>query len=502
MQDNYLDNHIKKVSKILLITFWIFNSITYIFTMIVNITQNIKFDETFLTQNLWFVVLIISSILYYKKYYLIAGTSLCGIIVINVSILLSISQSKEQNELYLFSLLLAIGAVTLFFNRVSFIIVCGAIDLLVTVIELNFGSINREKFLYLMFLMNFLMIILFFVTKWGRDLVINSAKKEHKVTEMFMDLQKTMDIINSSNQQLNDSINEFSLSLESLKSNSAGITNMVEKVSEGISGQTNNINNINNTINDANIRIEQLSHISKEVLEVSNKTNDVVADSSLSIKEMKNQMNIINRIVNNSIITVSEFSNSTEKVSEFIDGIKQITEQTNLLAINASIEAAKAGENGKGFAVVANEIRVLADETSNLVKLINIIVQEITNKSTDVVNEVSNGKVATETGEVIVNTVATSFENVQKTFSEIDENISREFEAIEKLNNIFLIIKEQSQSISNIASQNLSSIENMLNSIQKQDDNLKNILDVMKNIKGTSHKLKDVQKIEKEFSLN
>nr|WP_310939255.1 methyl-accepting chemotaxis protein [Clostridium sp. SHJSY1] len=130
------------------------------------------------------------------------------------------------------------------------------------------------------------------------------------------------------------------------------------------------------------------------------------------VNRMDEQMASISEVSTNSFLAVQELNNNMDKVNNFLTGITQISEQTNLLSLNSYIEAARAGEAGKGFAVVADEVRKLAEESGNIVREIDIILKEIKDITEKVSFEVNRGNEVTKEGKEIVMQVNQGFSEI------------------------------------------------------------------------------------------
>ena len=112
-------------------------------------------------------------------------------------------------------------------------------------------------------------------------------------------------------------------------------------------------------------------------------------------------MNRIADVVEKSADTVFVLGQNSDKIGEIIQVIDDIADQTNLLALNAAIEAARAGEQGRGFAVVADEVRKLAERTTNATKEIASMIHTIQNDTADAVTSIQEGKKEVESGKVL-----------------------------------------------------------------------------------------------------
>lgn len=353
--------------------------------------------------------------------------------------------------------------------------------------QLDFKSLTMSLVMF-----TFSTVALFFLCSLGRKLIIVAEKEKVHVDSLLTDLQKTMDIIKSNTSILSNEITECNSSLQCVQEASNGITATVQEVTKGVVAQAESTSNVKDMMNDAQVKISELLNYSKHLADVSLLASDIVNDGSRGIMNMDKQMNIINISVSESLNTVQELQNKMDKVNTFLSGITQISEQTNLLALNAAIEAARAGEAGKGFAVVADEVRILAEESADTVKQIDQIMNELQVETQNVVNKVQSGYIATKDGGVIVTHVNESFKKIQLSFDDIDKNIENELKMIENTSSIFSKINMETESIASISEEQSASTQEILATMEEQNASISTTYSSMKDIKKSSENLQSI----------
>jgi methyl-accepting chemotaxis protein len=164
----------------------------------------------------------------------------------------------------------------------------------------------------------------------------------------------------------------------------------------------------------------------KAIKEVETNTKEVSATAEVSNSKMQslvNSVNAVNESFKDFVAKITGFGQNVNQINEITNLINSIAEQTNLLALNAAIEAARAGEAGKGFAVVADEIRKLAEQTKASSEKINILISGISSdtdmmvKTTGVMEKELNSQV------IAINTAIDSFKLIIKGIGDISPKI-------------------------------------------------------------------------------
>lgn len=148
------------------------------------------------------------------------------------------------------------------------------------------------------------------------------------------------------------------------------------------------------------------------VSEHSNVTTEESEKGNIALKKTIDQMGSINETVQTSSSIIKDLGDRSSEIEKILAVISGISEQTNLLALNAAIEAARAGEHGKGFAVVADEVRKLAEESRRSAEQITHLIHDIQSSTANAVVSMDKCTTEVQTGLVLINDTGKSFEKI------------------------------------------------------------------------------------------
>lgn len=224
------------------------------------------------------------------------------------------------------------------------------------------------------------------------------GQQVYAINTMRERIQNTLSGTLAISRKLNQSSSDLSLSTGTVSDSSNQIAATMEQLAAGAEAQANTASNMAEMVGEFFEDVQQANRAGGQVAEAADEVLRRTGDGEEMMAGSVQQMNEIFRVVTESVEQIQQLDHQTKEISELVTVISEIAEQTNLLALNAAIEAARAGEQGKGFAVVADEVRKLAEQVANSVNEITIIVDRVQAGSSTAVKSLESGYESVQEG--------------------------------------------------------------------------------------------------------
>nr|WP_159433170.1 HAMP domain-containing methyl-accepting chemotaxis protein [Bacillus massilionigeriensis] len=329
--------------------------------------------------------------------------------------------------------------------------------------------------------------------------------RKDELSELADSFQKMTENLRSVVSNINDTTNHIASAVTQLSSNSDNTAMVSEQISAAIQGvasgseeQASGMEKISTAMNIVNNEIDDISKKTNAISDLSQNNTTIACNGVESIDETVSQMGSIQQSVSQSDASLQVLQERSKEIGQFLTVISSIADQTNLLALNAAIEAARAGEYGKGFAVVAEEVRKLAEESSQSAQQIAVLVNEIQNQTSNsvatmkqVIEEVQLGINMTRNGKDI-------FHNISSSMTNLDIQVQGILQGSKKISES---AHEVTSSVSNVLSIAKQNSQNSMDVSAASEEQLASIEEVSTSMKELEKIAENLQLLTKKFSV-
>lgn len=313
----------------------------------------------------------------------------------------------------------------------------------------------------------------------ARDEVGQLVEATNDMTKNTRDLLNQINVVSgtvtSQSEELTQAANE-------VKAGSEQVAVTMQELASGSETQANSASDLASIMGTFVVKVQEVNDNGERVQEYSNEVLGLSTKGSELMTSSTQQMAKIDQIVQGAVTKVEGLDEHSQEISQLVTVIRGVADQTNLLALNAAIEAARAGEHGKGFAVVADEVRKLAEQVSISVADITGIVTNIQNESSLVVESLKDGYTEVEQG---TNQIITTGE----TFKEIIESISKMVDGIDLVSDNLADIAANSQEMSGSVEEIASISEEAAAGVEQTSASTQQTSSSMEEVAGSSEQL-------------
>jgi len=330
-----------------------------------------------------------------------------------------------------------------------------------------------------------------------KQLQINSRDEAGELAQSF---NKMLTSLKSLMQQIAQTSQQVDLSSDTLTSQSEqsaemtrALASTLQDLAQGSKTTLHTTAESLTAMQEMAIGIQQVAETASTVSDAADVMGHEAAQGNDSLNRVMSQMTIINDSSDHVEKQVRILGEQSQQIGNIVDVITSIADQTNLLALNAAIEAARAGEQGKGFAVVADEVRKLAEQSKQSADQIATLILSIQHDTTNVITAISSNTKETAAGMNVVDETKDAFQKIMQSIegvstqlhdiSAVTEQMSASIEEVtastEEMARIASSATDSSEHVTVTAKEQLASIEHMASSAKEmaqQADELQSLL--------------------------
>lgn len=285
----------------------------------------------------------------------------------------------------------------------------------------------------------------------------------------------TQDELGEIAQHFNSMVSSFQQLIEQVIESVATINTSCKRVSEnamlaseGVGQQLNETDMVATAITEMGATIEEIAKTTELAASKAGQTHDNAQSGQLEVEQTIHKIQSLAEQLNSSAAVVNELERDSETIGSVLDVIRGIAEQTNLLALNAAIEAARAGEQGRGFAVVADEVRNLAMRTQSSTQEIANIIQTLQTRTRSIVQLMeSSQKQGVESAEqaasagALLKLINNDVRNIMDMSTQIAAAIEEQSMVAAEVNKNVVVIRDIAEESSHAADANASASDEL-----------------------------------------
>lgn len=271
--------------------------------------------------------------------------------------------------------------------------------------------------------------------------------------------------------QQSESVNRTAASVEQM-------TNAIDGVAKGAAEQSQAATKAADMTAQISAAIRQVSSNAQNVSRGSAEATRLAKEGSRTVQETIDGMQLIKTRVGLSASKVQEMGSRSDQIGSIVEAIEDIASQTNLLALNAAIEAARAGEHGKGFAVVADEVRKLAERSSQSTKEIGTLIREIQHTVAEAVQAMNAGSEEVEVGVKRAYGAGEALDSISRAAEEVFSQAEEASAAAQQMDALASELVNAVDTVSSVIEENTAATEEMSAGSAEVAQSIENIASV------------------------
>ncbi len=302
----------------------------------------------------------------------------------------------------------------------------------------------------------------------GMRVMADNSDLTHRISaERKDEMGELAKWFNISVSTLHEVISKLATATEKISGSVEALTSDARRSLDGSREQTHHTEGIATATMEMSATINSLAESTSHMGKLSKKAKDVARNGSQMLSESLSGIKEIEGSIKDSAEVIKKLGKSSQKIGEIAGVITDIADQTNLLALNAAIEAARAGEHGRGFAVVADEVRKLAERTAKATEEISMMISDIQSQSVEAVDSMGKGTAEFSTWVEKISGAETVFNEIVDTVDIVSERVEGVATAVEEQATTSDQISKNSTTMSDLAKDLTRSAENTAGSAKE-----------------------------------
>lgn len=318
------------------------------------------------------------------------------------------------------------------------------------------------------------------------------AQDNMKVYENVIVVAENKDKFNDIANELNTTVIESNEVVGDIVAKSSSIEEASNEISIDMDTIYNGILNVNQSVSIVRNYIEKNKKLTQDINAKYSNVVENVNNGMEKVEVTKLTMHEMEKSIDSSYENFKLLVEKMYEIDNSLEEIDKIFSQTKLLALNASIEAARTGENGKGFAVVAEEIRSLSDESNKAANNIMNIIEDLDETMDEVALMMKDSSKVSKQGYNEVNRMTSVLDGINETSEIVGEVMEKENELMNEINKEFKDISKDITGLFGVSDKNIHLLATVKNSIEEQNNAIHNLSEKMKDVDNMANEIVNI----------
>jgi methyl-accepting chemotaxis protein len=261
------------------------------------------------------------------------------------------------------------------------------------------------------------------------------------------------------------------------------VNGAAQEVASGSASQSSSTSAMAAAVEEMTVSISTVSNSAVEAQNIANEAGEIANQGGAIIDQTVTEMGHIAATVSQASHAIEALGKESQQISSVVQVIKEVADQTNLLALNAAIEAARAGEQGRGFAVVADEVRKLAERTSQSTSDISAMVGKIQSSANDAVAEMSRVVQQVESGQTLAQDAGKRISSIRESSNKVAHAVAEISDALKEQSGASQDIARNVESVAQMTDQNNAAAGSVANGVERLDQLTRDVNDTVEQFK-------------------